>query len=210
MCYAGGRSVNPQFASDKELAAMAKRLPAQQWNNMSKNPAAVVMNPTAEIARREDLRAQNDAIAKQREQEMARVAEQQRQAEAQQRDLDQAQARQREVAQQQAAEQQRQIQAQREAQAAQIAEQQRQQQEEIARQRAEQEKQLAAQRLAAGAVSTSQRVLAQKAVGRAPTAPITVDATESGAKRRRTTAASENLRIGSSGRAQGAGLNIGG
>lgn len=207
MCLATGNNTRNLDADLQTPAAQFNAIQAQGRGPVDRQAAAAPL--LNEQQRRDELRAQNEAIARQRQEEMARVAEQQRQAQAQQQALVQAQARQQQVAQQQAAQQQQQQQQQREAQAAQIAQQQRAQQEEIARQRAEQERQVTAQRLAAGAASTSQRVLSQRPVGRGPTAPITADEADVVGRRRRAAAGGENLRIGSSGQAPGAGLNIG-
>jgi hypothetical protein len=73
---------------------------------------------------------------------------------------------------------------------------------------------LAAQRLAAGAASTSLRALNQRPAGSGPTAAISGGGTgpdgDGSRRRRRSGTAADSLRIGSSGRSAGVGVNLGG
>ena len=160
----------------------------------------------AEAAARQ---AEYDRISRERVAALADIAKKQSQAEAQQQALVQAQAEQQQAVQQQAAQQQAQMKAQKNAQATALARQQQAQQAQIAAQQAQQDKDLTAQRLASGAVATSQRVLSQRPAGSGPTAAITAGESDVAGRRRRATAGSENLRVGSSVAATGAGLNIG-
>ena len=78
----------------------------------------------------------------------------------------------------------------------------------LSAQRDAQQKEMAAQRLATQAVGQSLRVLANQAVQtEAPTAPVTRGRATQRAK---TTLATNDLRIGSSSRSAGVGMNLGG
>ena len=83
-----------------------------------------------------------------------------------------------------------------------------QQSQQLAQARQQQEAQIAAQRLGTQAAAQSLRVLAGMSdQGRAPTAPMSRPEQQT---KVRANAATQNLRIGSSGRGSGVGVNLGG